>query len=74
MKHCKEMAAAHQKMMDSQKAMKEKHDAAWKEIEAELDTAKKATGEKKVAALESVVEKLSRSTARCSTRWARGCR
>ncbi len=58
MKHCQEMAAAHQKMMDSQKAMKAKHDAAWKEIEADLATAKKATGEKKVAALESVVEKL----------------
>jgi hypothetical protein len=58
MKHCKEMAEAHQKMMDSQKAMKEKHDAAWKEIQAQLETAKKARGEKKVAALESVVEKL----------------
>lgn len=58
MKHCKEMAEAHQKMMDSQKAMKEKHNAAWKEIEAQLETAKKARGEKKVAALESAVEKL----------------
>jgi Skp family chaperone for outer membrane proteins len=58
MKHCKEMAEAHQKMMDSQKAMKEKHDAAWKEIQAQLESAKKARGEKKVAALESVVEKL----------------
>jgi hypothetical protein len=58
MKHCKEMADAHQKMMDSQKAMKEKHDAAWKEIQADLESAKKARGEKKVAALESVVEKL----------------
>ncbi len=58
MKHCQEMAAAHQKMMDSQKAMKEKHEAAWKEIEAQLDAAKKATGDKKVAALESAVEKL----------------
>jgi hypothetical protein len=58
MKHCQEMAAAHQKMMDSQKAMKEKHDAAWKEIEAQLDAAKKAKGDKKVAALESAVEKL----------------
>lgn len=58
MKHCKEMAEAHQKMMDSQKAMKEKRDAAWKEIEAQLDSAKKARGEKKVAALESAVEKL----------------
>ena len=58
MKHCREMAEAHQKMMDSQKAMKEKRDEAWKEIEAQLDTAKKARGEKKVAALESAVEKL----------------
>ena len=58
LKHCQEMAAAHQKMMDSQKAMKEKHEAAWKEIEAQLDAAKKAKGDKKVAALESAVEKL----------------
>jgi hypothetical protein len=58
MKHCKEMAEAQQKMMDSQKAMKEKRDAAWKEIEAQLDSAKKARGDKKVAALESAVEKL----------------
>jgi hypothetical protein len=58
MKHSQEMATAHQKMMDSQKAMKEKHDAAWKEIEAQLDAAKKARGDKKVAALESAVEKL----------------
>jgi hypothetical protein len=58
MRHCKEMAEAHQKMMDSQKAMKEKHEAAWKEIQAQLETAKKARGEKKVAALESAVEKL----------------
>jgi len=58
LKHCKEMAQAHQKMMDSQKAMKEKRDAAWKEIETQLESAKKARGEKKVAALESAVEKL----------------
>ena len=58
MKHCKQMAEAHQKMMDSQKAMQEKRDAAWKEIEAQLDAAKKAKGDKKVAALESAVEKL----------------
>ena len=58
MKHCREMAETHQKMMDSQKAMKEKRDAAWKEIEAQLESAKKARGEKKVAALESAVEKL----------------
>jgi hypothetical protein len=51
MKHCKEMGEARAKMAA-------KHDAAWKQIEADLATAKKATGEKKVAALESVVEKL----------------
>ncbi len=58
MKHCREMAEAHQKMMASQKAMKEKRDAAWKEIEAQLEAAKKARGDKKVAALESAIEKL----------------
>lgn len=57
-KHCKEMGAAKQKMMDEHKAMIEKHDAAWKEIHAKLDDAKKARGEKKVAALEAVIEQL----------------
>jgi len=57
-KHCQEMAAAHQKMMDAQKAMMEKHQAAWKDIQTQLDAARKARGEKKVAALESVLEKL----------------
>jgi hypothetical protein len=51
MKRCKEMGEARAKMAA-------KHEAAWKQIEADLATAKKATGEKKVAALESVVEKL----------------
>lgn len=50
-KHCREMAAAHQKAMDQRQA-------AWKEIEAQLDVARNARGDKKVAALESVVEKL----------------
>ncbi len=57
-RHCQEMAAAHQKMMDAQKAMMEKHQAAWTEIQTQLDAARKARGEKKVAALESVLEKL----------------
>ena len=57
-KRCKEMGAAHAKMTESQKAAQAKQDAAWKEIQADLASAKKATGEKKVAALESVVEKL----------------
>lgn len=58
MKHCREMADAHQKMMDAQKAMREKRDAAWKEIEAQLESAKKTRGDRKVAALESAIEKL----------------
>jgi Skp family chaperone for outer membrane proteins len=57
-KHCKEMAAAKQKMMDEHKAMMEKHAAAWKEIHAKLDEAKKSRGEKKVAALQSAIEQL----------------
>jgi hypothetical protein len=57
-KHCKDMAAAKQKMMDEHKAMMDKHAAAWKEIQASLDEAKKSKGDKKVAALETAVEKL----------------
>ena len=57
-KHCQEMAAARQKMMDAHKSMMEKQEAAWKDIQAQLDTAKKARGDKKVSALESVIEKL----------------
>ena len=57
-KNCREMAAAHQKQMDERKAQMEKRQAAWKEIEAQLDAAKKARGDKKVAALESAIEKL----------------
>jgi hypothetical protein len=50
-KHCKEMAAAQQKVA-------EQRQAAWEEIEAQLEVAKNARGDKKVAALESVVERL----------------
>ena len=57
-KHCREMAAAHQKDVDAQKALMEKRQATWKEIEAQLDAARNARGDKKVAALESVLEKL----------------
>jgi hypothetical protein len=57
-RHCQEMAVTHQKMMDAQKAMMEKQQAAWKDIQTQLDAARKARGEKKVAALESVLEKL----------------
>ena len=58
MKKCKEMGAEHAKMSEAHKAARAKQDAAWKQIEADLASAKKATGDKKVAALESVVEKL----------------
>jgi len=51
MKRCKEMGEAKAKLAA-------KHDAAWKQIESDLASAKKASGEKKVAALESVLEKL----------------
>ncbi len=57
-RHCREMAAAHQKRMDEHKAMMDKNAAAWKEIRASVDAAKKARGEKKVAALETALERL----------------
>lgn len=57
-KHCKEMAAQRQKMMDTHKAMADKTAAAWKEIRASVDEAKKARGEKKVAALEKALDRL----------------
>ena len=50
-KHCREMAASQQKAAAERQA-------AWKEIEAQLQAAKSAQGEKKIAALESVVERL----------------
>jgi hypothetical protein len=57
-KHCQEMAQAHQEMMNARKAMMERQDQAWKEIRAQIDAAKKLRGEKKVAALESALDKL----------------
>jgi hypothetical protein len=51
MKGSAEMGSAHAKAAA-------RYDAAWKQIEADLAAAKKATGEKKVAALEAVLEKL----------------
>lgn len=57
-KHCREMAASRQKMMDEHKAMMDKTAAAWKEIRASVDAAKKARGEKKVAALETALDRL----------------
>jgi hypothetical protein len=58
-KHCDEMAAAHAKMMADQKAMTEKRDAAWKEIRATIASAKTLHGDKKLAALESALDKLA---------------
>lgn len=57
-KHCKEMAERRQKMMDDRKAMSDKTADAWKEIRAAVDQAKKARGEKKVAALETALDRL----------------
>src|SRR5512143_3554403 len=50
-KHCREMAAAQEKAAAQRQA-------AWKEIEAQLEVAKNARGDKKVAALEAAVQKL----------------
>ena len=51
MKRCKEMGEA-------QARLAAKREAAWKQIEADVVAAKNAKGDKKVAALESAVEKL----------------
>ncbi len=58
MKHCRQMAEARQKAMDAQKARMEKMEATFQEVRAQLDLAKNAKGEKKVAALEAAIEKL----------------
>jgi histidinol dehydrogenase len=58
MKRCEEMAARHDKMIEQRKAMMDKRDAAWKDIEAQLDAARKARGSKKVEALEAALDKL----------------
>ncbi len=50
-KRCQEMKASHQKAMEARQA-------AWKEIEAQLEIARNARGDQKVAALESAVDKL----------------
>lgn len=57
-KHCREMATSRQKMMDEHKAMMDKRTAAWKEIRASVDAARRARGEKKVAALETALDRL----------------
>jgi len=57
-KHCQEMAARRQKTMDGGKAAAETSAAAWKEIRASVDAAKTARGEKKIAALESALDRL----------------
>jgi hypothetical protein len=58
MKHCRQMAEARQKAMDAQKARMEKMEATFQSVRAQLDLAKNAKGEKKVAALEAAIEKL----------------
>jgi len=50
-RHCREMAASQEKAAAERQA-------AWNEIEAQLQAAKNAPADKKIAALESVLEKL----------------
>ena len=50
-KHC-------QKGMGDHKAMMEKNAAAWKEIRAAVDAAKKAKGDRKIADLETALDRL----------------
>ena len=57
-KHCREMAAARSKNVEACKARVQQRDVAWKDIEAQLQLARTSRGDKKVAALESAVEKL----------------
>jgi len=58
MKHCQQMASARQKAEETRIAARQKMEATFQEVRAELDTARSARGEKKVAALESALEKL----------------
>jgi len=57
-KHCREMAAARAKNVEASQARAQQRDAAWKDIEAQLQLARTSRGDKKVAALESAVQKL----------------
>jgi hypothetical protein len=57
-KHCREMAAARAKGAEAREALMKQREAAWKEIEAQLQVARTSRGDKKVAALETVIEKL----------------
>jgi hypothetical protein len=57
-KHCREMATARAKAADASKARMQQREAAWKEIETQLQLARSSRGDKKLAALEAAVEKL----------------
>ena len=57
-KHCREMAAAQTKGAETREALMKQREAAWKEIEAQLQLARTSRGDKKVAALETAIEKL----------------
>jgi len=58
MKHCRQVAEAKQKALDARKAEMEKMDAVFRDVRAQLDVARTARGDKKVAALEAAIEKL----------------
>jgi hypothetical protein len=74
-RHCREMAATRQKAMDACRARQQERQAAWKEIQAALETARATRGDKKVAALESAVQKLValESAAPCPMGGPAGC-
>jgi hypothetical protein len=57
-KRCAQMEARHSKGMADHKAMMEKNAAAWKEIRAAVDDAKKAKGDRKIADLETALDRL----------------
>ena len=58
MKHCKQMAEMRQKAADERKAHVDKMDAVFKQVRADLDTARTSKGDKKTAALQAAIEKL----------------
>ena len=57
-KHCREMAAARAKDAEAWKTRMQQREAAWKEIETQLQLARSSRGDKKLAALEAGLSKL----------------
>lgn len=57
-RHCRDMAAQKQKMTDDHRKTADEMQAAWRDIEAELDIARKAKGDKKADALIIALDRL----------------